>query len=139
LSGTPLKTARTCFGCGAENAGGLHVTPALDDDGRVRSPFTGRTEHRGYSTIVHGGLVAAVCDEMMGFAMVVYRSGQLYVTVSLEVRYHKPVIIDVPMVAEAWCTRRQGRFVHVRARILGPGEVEHATARGRFVQIPEKL
>lgn len=139
MAGSPLRTTKGCFGCGTENPASLGIAPTLDDDGRVRAPFTARKEHRGLSQISHGGIVATVCDEMMGFAMAVYGGRDLYVTTSLELRFLRPVMLGEPMVAEAWCTGRRGRIVFVRARILGQDGQEHATARARFFRLPERL
>ncbi|MBI2893974.1 MAG: PaaI family thioesterase [Deltaproteobacteria bacterium] len=139
MPGSPLKTTKGCFGCGTENPVSLGIAPTLDDDGRVRAPFTARQEHRGLSQIAHGGIVATVCDEMMGFAMSVYGGKDLYVTTSLELRFLKAVRLGAPMIAEAWCTSRRGRVVHVRARVLSPDGQEHATACARFLRLPDRL
>jgi acyl-coenzyme A thioesterase PaaI-like protein len=136
---TPLKTTRGCFGCGTENASGLHIAPTLDDDGRVRAPWSPGPDHRGLSHISHGGVLTAACDEMMGFAMAVLEAGKLYVTTSLTMQFKRPVLLGETMTLEAWCTGRRGKRVFTRCRMLGAGGKEHAMARATFLEIPDHL
>jgi acyl-coenzyme A thioesterase PaaI-like protein len=140
MSSTPLKTAPHCYGCGAENPAGLALAPTLDDDGRVRAQWTPRREHRGLSHITHGGVLTAACDEMMGFALTVLPlHGRLFVTTKLEMRFVRPVPLEMPVTLEAWHAGGRGTQVFTRCRILGPNGKEHAVARATFVEVPEHL
>lgn len=136
---TLLKTTRGCYGCGTENPASLGIAPTLDDDGRVRARWSPRPEHRGLTTISHGGVLTAACDEMMGFAMAVLEAGKLYVTTTLTMQFKRPVLLGAPMTLEAWCTGRRGKRVFTRCRILGADGKEHALARATFLEIPERL
>jgi len=136
---TPLKTTKGCYGCGTENPSGLHIVATLHDDGRVRAAWSPRPEHRGLTTICHGGVLTAACDEMMGFAMAVYEAGKLYVTTHLTMQFKRPVMLGAPMSLEAWCSGRRGTRVFTRCRILGADGKEYAVARATFIEIPEHL
>lgn len=136
---TPLKTTKGCYGCGTENPSGLHIVATLHDDSRVRAAWSSRPEHRGLTTICHGGVLTAACDEMMGFAMAVYEAKKLYVTTHLTMQFKRPVMLGAPMTLEAWASGRRGTRVFTRCRILGADGKEYAVARATFIEIPEHL
>lgn len=59
-----------CFGCGRLNARGLQLEFAFTpENDAVWAPFTPCREHEGFAAIVHGGIVTAVLDEVMGWAL----------------------------------------------------------------------
>ncbi|MGH3085619.1 MAG: PaaI family thioesterase, partial [Gaiellaceae bacterium] len=57
-----------CFACGRLNDSGLH----LDFDvarGRAETSCVPQRRHQGYDGTVHGGIVTALLDETMGWAI----------------------------------------------------------------------
>lgn len=69
--------------------------------------------HEGPSGHVHGGVVAAMFDELLGVAQV--HSGAAGYTVELDVRYLKITPLFVPVVYRAELESREGKVVKVRA------------------------
>jgi len=110
-----------CFGCGRLNAHGLQlqfaVTPERDG---VWAPFRPSRAHEGFAEIVHGGIVTAVLDEVMGWAL--FARGIWAVTATIEVKFRKPVAVDVT-------TRAIGR-IRPRSR-PDPASERRAAARER--------
>jgi hypothetical protein len=51
-------TTKGCFGCGVENEVGLDLRPYHDGDG-FAAEFRPKAHHRGFSKVVHGGIIAA--------------------------------------------------------------------------------
>jgi uncharacterized protein (TIGR00369 family) len=123
-----------CFGCGGANARGMQLTFEQDDAARrIRGKFQIGADYQGGPGFVHGGIVAALLDEVM--AKVSRFAGDHAVTAELKVEYRKPVPVGRDLIVEGWEVRRNGR---VRSR---EGEIRNASgdvlARGqaRFIEI----
>jgi acyl-coenzyme A thioesterase PaaI-like protein len=139
----PLNVRRDhgCFGCGRLNPHGLRLEFFRTDDGQaVWTPFTPALEHEGYAGVVHGGIVSAVLDEVMAWAL--YARGLWAVTGKIEVRFRRPLEVGVS-------TRAVGRLVADRGRVLTTtGELRSlsrqadgqllAEATATFVRVPEE-
>ncbi|RCG16921.1 PaaI family thioesterase [Sphaerisporangium album] len=124
-----------CYACGADAVGGLRVRVVGDGpDGLVANARLG-TSHQGAPGIAHGGIVAAVLDEVISLTLwrVLDRP---CVTRRLEVDFLAPVPIGRDVELRAQCTETQGRKVRARAEALFDGQVR-ARADGLFIEVPE--
>jgi acyl-coenzyme A thioesterase PaaI-like protein len=74
-----------CFGCAPANPAGLGLRFVPDGDGLAADLCLDR-RYESYPGVLHGGIVALVCDEVMG-NLVVLRHGRPAVTTSLRMRY----------------------------------------------------
>ena len=99
-----------CFGCGRANAIGLQLDGFESDGAVVRASFVAREEYRGFDGILHGGIVAAALDEMLGWTAILLE-GTMAVTAKLELRFRNPA----PAGGEY---RLEGRVVERRGRRL---------------------
>lgn len=88
--------------------------------------------YEGIPGCVHGGLVAAVFDQVFGYLQV--KRGERSVTGSLTVRYRRPTPLHVPLRITARIDRVEGRRSYVRAE-LHAGDLVTAEAEGIFVAI----
>jgi len=70
---------------------------------------------------VHGGQVAALLDEVVGFAA--FAAGAPGVTVSLTVRYHRPTPHSAPLEVRARLDRVEGRKRWASGEVVAAGEV----------------
>src|SRR5262245_10084636 len=131
----PLYRARSCFVCGTDNPGGLNVAPLKDGD-KVVARFTPGDVHRGFSKAVHGGITAALLDEVVGVAAGLEAGGKC-ATVELTITYRRPVLVGVEARAEGWASGREGRFVLGEGHILDGGGAVLATCRGKFLPLDE--
>jgi acyl-coenzyme A thioesterase PaaI-like protein len=61
---------------------------------------------QGAPGIVHGGVVAALADQICGAALV--SAGESGLTTVLELRYLKPTPLHQPLIFEAWLERSEG-------------------------------
>jgi acyl-coenzyme A thioesterase PaaI-like protein len=129
----PLRThTATCFGCGPDNAAGLHLGFVRDGD-VVRSTTVLRPEHHGINGIAHGGIVATVLDDVSGSIPPVLR--QRAVTARLDVAFHAPVLVGRELVTEAWLESFEGRKIRIVTRLTDEGRVL-ATGRALFITVP---
>ena len=126
-----------CFGCGRLNAHGLQlqfaVTPERDG---VWAPFRPSRAHEGFAEIVHGGIVTAVLDEVMGWAL--FARGIWAVTATIEVKFREPVVIAVATRAIGRIGRDRGRILQVSGELRRESDdLLLAQATGSFVRVPE--
>jgi uncharacterized protein (TIGR00369 family) len=132
------RRSRGCFGCGSDNAAGLGLEP-FREDGQVFAEFTPAERHRGFSSVVHGGIIATALDEILTNAAS-SALGRLAATSSLEVRFLRPLAVGQTY-------RVRGRYLGLvdgqhaaEGDVTGPNGVTLATARGRFVELtPERV
>ena len=107
--------AHNCFGCGTLNAGGLglalHVEP-----GRSSTELTLDRRFEGWEGIVHGGILCAILDEVMAWALV--GEDNWGVTARMAVEFRRPVRVGAPIRAEGWITRSRRRIVDTAGSIV---------------------
>ena len=127
----PGDAFHRCFGCGPGHPSGLHVRVFKTDDGVV-SPIVVPHAYEGPPGAVHGGIVAAYLDEILGGAAV-RATGKIAVTGELTVRYVRPVPSETPLLGRGRLVADHGRYVDVEGSLeeFGTARVV-ATARGRF-------
>ena len=105
-----------CFVCGLENPAGLCLH--FYDDGKetVWSDFVIAPAHQGFPGVVHGGICAAILDEVGCRSMMIGAPDRFGMTAKMELRYRQPVPQGVPLKAI-------GRLVKDRGRLVthGPG------------------
>lgn len=83
----------------------------------------------------HGGSVAAVLDEAMGYAAWIRDIPVVAAKITIEFRSMLP--LETWVILEAWVERQTGRKVKVRAHILGPDAQPIAESDGLFIALPE--
>jgi acyl-coenzyme A thioesterase PaaI-like protein len=120
-----------CFGCGPDHPSGLRVRCFRAEEGVV-SPVLVPRVYEGPPGAVHGGIVAAYLDEILGGAAL-RATGRPSVTGELTVRYVQPVPAETPLLGRGRLVANHGRYVDVEGSLeeFGAGRVV-ATARGRF-------
>ena len=85
---------------------------------------------------VHGGMVSALMDQLMGFILV--SQGDPCVTQSLTMHYDRPTPSHEDLFFRAWIENDEGRRVHMHGEVRVGDKV---TARGEavFVRLEAKL
>jgi acyl-coenzyme A thioesterase PaaI-like protein len=84
-----------CFICGLENPAGLHLHFYETEPGAIETTYTAPEHFQGYPGVLHGGIVAAILDEVSGRAHMgsdPHASRFMY-TAKLEVKYRRNVPI----------------------------------------------
>jgi len=83
----------------------------------------------------HGGSMAAVLDEVMGFACWV--AGHPVVAATITVNFMKRLPLEQVFVAEAYVTGVEGQKVFASGRLYDPASgVEFSNGTGLFIQQP---
>ncbi|MCD0448484.1 PaaI family thioesterase [Actinocorallia sp. API 0066] len=90
----------------------------VQEDGSVTADFTLGDVYEGPPGYVHGGISAAVFDQLLG--MVAASSGTPGMTATLDLRYRRPTPLNTPLRLEARVARREGRKTWVEGTITTP-------------------
>jgi acyl-coenzyme A thioesterase PaaI-like protein len=92
---TKQPNSRMCLICGLENPVGLHLHIYETEPGTVETNYTAPEHFQGYPGVLHGGIVAAIIDEISGRAHMGSDplNPRLMFTAKLEVKYRKNVPI----------------------------------------------
>jgi acyl-coenzyme A thioesterase PaaI-like protein len=103
--------SRMCFVCGLQNPVGLHLAFYEDHDSnpkQVRAEVVIPAQYQGYPGVAHGGVLAAILDELAGRAVLIDGSADdLMVTLKMELRYRLPTPTETPLTGAGWITRQQ--------------------------------
>ncbi|MCD8206114.1 MAG: PaaI family thioesterase [Clostridia bacterium] len=113
------RNSRMCAVCGLDNEAGLRAPFYTMEDGSVVTLFEYRPEHQSYPGRVHGGLISAMIDEM-GLRGIWAKEGSestYGVTLSLEVKFRKPVPYNVMLMGRGIVTSETAHFFTVHATI----------------------
>lgn len=124
-----------CFGCGRANPIGLHLDGFERSDTKVRARFSPRPDYRGFSDVLHGGIVAAALDEILAWTAVLVE-GVMVMTAKLDLRYRKPARATGEFLVEGELNERRGRRLMLSGRLLD-GDVVVAEATGLFLAIED--
>ena len=128
-------SSKMCFVCGRENPIGLHMHFFTDTDGCVYADYIPRAEHQSYPGVMHGGLITAMLDELIGRTAIA--SNLWCMTVKLEIRFRKPVPIGESLKLKGEITKNDGRLLQGRGEIRLPDGALAVEAVGTFLKIPD--
>ena len=106
---------------GLRNASGLHLQYRLIGDHVVTTWVPGE-DHAGFPGVVHGGLIAAVLDDVMGRCSVLQR--RWVVTGRMETRFREVAPLGAALLVEGWTTR-------FTRRVMQPKSAHDARRRHR--------
>jgi acyl-coenzyme A thioesterase PaaI-like protein len=121
---------------GLRNPHGLRLQYHMEGD-RAVSHWTPGEPHVGFPGVVHGGLLAAALDDVMGrLAALRHR---WVVTGRLEVRFRSAAPVGRPLRIEGWTERVQRRVMHAMGRVLLDDGSVAAEARGTYLPLSSEL
>jgi len=133
--------SRMCFVCGRQNPVGLKLDFYEDPEAReVRAEFVVPAHYQGYPGVVHGGIVAAILDEVSGRAILLHGSDEdLMATMRLVVRYRRPTPTDTPLVAVGRVEQIGGVGARVAGEIRLPDGTVTAECESLLANVPDEF
>lgn len=133
-----LPRYRQCFVCGGDNPKGLGLRPFLEDN-QVGIEFTPQPAHMGFRDVVHGGILAALLDEV-SFWVATLTTRKVCVTAGMSIRYKKPLTVGTPTTTFGRLLEKKGtRRVVVEAHARDAEGTEYALATSTFAVVPGTL
>jgi uncharacterized protein (TIGR00369 family) len=103
-----------CFGCGPLNDEGLRMKFVQGPDGSV-ADFVVSNRYQSWSGMVHGGVMALMLDEAVGWAA--WHAGRPGVTGRLQVSYRRPLKLGEPVRVVGKVDRTRRTLVYASAYI----------------------
>lgn len=129
---TFLPSFEGCLVCGEPyvNSSTLNRRFQVTDDG-VQVNFTADHRQVGYADIVHGGIICALLDETIGWAVAVQRK-QFFVTGELTVRFVRSFPIGLEVTVYGRAVEHKSRYSVAEGEIKDAQGVVYAKASGKF-------
>lgn len=121
-----------CFGCGPDNPAGLALQVYRSGD-EVMADLRFDRKHAGAHGVVHGGVLASACDDLLAFLL--YQLHVPAVTRSLQVEYLAPVPVGEPHRVRGRLSARAGRRLTMTAEGAAADGSVRFTAHAVFVEV----
>lgn len=110
-----------CLVCGKDNPFSLHAQfVEHPEDDEIICYFTPQDVHQSYPDRVHGGISAAIIDEVVGRAVQMKHPEIWGVTISLSLKYRRPVPYGATLECHGRCTKVGRRTFEGEGEILTP-------------------
>ena len=111
------NNSHDCLICGVDNPAGVNAQFYQTENQEVVALFQFKQTHQSYPGRTHGGMISALLDELVGRAIWIYDENQWGVTMTLEVKFRKPVPLDTNL-------KGVGRIISQTSRTFtGTGEI----------------
>ncbi len=120
-----------CFICGQKSRVGLKARFFFDGE-KAFCDITADEEYAGYKDIFHGGIVAALLDEVMIKALL---AEEIFsVTAEFTVRLKKPIYTGDRLRFEGWKTNQRGAVYFTEGMAVNQDGAVVAEATGRYIR-----
>ena len=123
----------TCLGCGPDAERGFHLAVRRDGD-EVATTHVFTRSQSGAPGIAHGGAVATVVDDLLGFLLYIVRKAA--VTRKLEVEYLLPVMTGREYAVRGRVDSVDGRKVWVSCTGTSDDGALAFRGSGLFLEVP---
>jgi uncharacterized protein (TIGR00369 family) len=133
--GISLPRYPACFVCGNENPHGLRILFHLADD-HVFTCFTPKIGQMGYPGITHGGVLASLLDETMGWAPCAARH-QFCVSTEIKIEYLQPVPIGQQIIVEGRVKELKKKLCLAEGIIRDEKGTLYARGEGKYLFMGE--
>jgi len=133
---TKQPNSRHCFICGLENSIGLKLKFYETAPGEVTVDHIVPEEYQGYPGVVHGGVVAAMLDEVAGRTNMGGDPPRFMFTARLDIRYRQNVPTGQPLRIVGRSGKVKKRTATASAKIFGPEGSLLAEAEALLVNVP---
>ena len=131
--------SKHCFVCGRENPYGLKLEFYEIAPGEVFVEYIVPEQFQGYPGVVHGGVVAAMLDEVIGRVHMGGDPPRFMFTARLDVRYRKNVPIGEPLRIVGHAGKSKERTAIATGQIFGPDGDLLAEAEAMLVNVPDGI
>lgn len=123
---------KDCFGCGSENHSGLRMT--FETNGRqIRTKLTVRSQFRGWSKLVHGGVLSTILDETMSWTAIIL-ARRFILTKQMTVQFLRPVYVGASLCGIGSIKEQPGdRKAIIQAELFDDQGRLCASSEGKFV------
>lgn len=134
------KNSRMCYICGMDNPQGFKAPFYNMEDGSVMTKFRYDSVHQSFPMRVHGGLISTMLDELACRAYWVIDETVLGATMSMEVKFRKPVPYDTDIYGRGIVVNDMKKFFTSDVYLLDCESNVLANATVKYIKLPiEKI
>ncbi len=130
------NSSRSCVVCGNDNDLGLKASFYELENNELVAVCNTKDWHQSYPGRVHGGMSAALLDETIGRSISINDDTIWGVTVSLDLRYKKPVPTDCEIKIVGRVTKENRKLFEGSGEIILPNGEVAVTAIGKYMKMP---
>lgn len=129
------SNSRMCIICGMDNPIGLKAQFYNMEDGSVMTKFRYKEEYQSFPQRVHGGLAATMLDEL-GLRALWAKAGEdiFGVTLSMEVKYRKPVPYNQDLIGKGLVEKESSKFVVIKTELYDLKGILLANAVVKYIK-----
>ena len=121
-----------CFACGLDNKQGLQMEFESDGE-KLRSKLVVPNHLRGWSNLVHGGILSTIIDETMSWSAI-HLLKRFILTKNMKVNFLKPVRVGEKLTVSGYIVEHHhDRQVTMKAEIFNEAGEVCANGSGEFV------
>ncbi|MBQ9950542.1 MAG: PaaI family thioesterase [Clostridia bacterium] len=124
-----------CVVCGMQNPLSLGAKFYHVEGGLMVGVITGRDEHQSYPNRMHGGMISAMLDEVIGRAINVIEPEAFGVTTELNVKYKKPVPLNKEIKVVGHITKNTRLVFQAEGFVEDKSGTILATATATYVKM----
>lgn len=131
--------SKECFGCGMKNIYGLKMRFYNTSSTEVISDYTVAEQFQGYPGVVHGGVIAAMLDEITTRAYMGLNTNRFMFTARLNIRYRKNIPVGKPLHLVGKVEKSKSRTATAVGKIFSSEGELLAEAEALLVNVPNEL
>ncbi len=124
-----------CFVCGSENHSGFDTTFYFRNN-QIETDIIPEARHTGYQNVVHGGLLATLLDECMGWSSILSRK-VMCATAEMSIRYKTSAYVGDRLTVCGRLISDKRRIILAKGEIVRDDGTVICTGEGKFVPLPE--
>jgi uncharacterized protein (TIGR00369 family) len=132
-----LPSYDECYVCGQNHPRGLRIRFFAGTDNRVHARFHPDDTQTGYDDVVHGGVVSALLDELIGWS-VSLKHQRMAFTAELTVRFIKPLRTGRSYLATSHISGGKGRLWEAEGSVADENGELFAKGHGKYFLLSEE-
>jgi hypothetical protein len=129
--------SKNCIACGTNNPEGLKMRFFTNGENVCSKVFIPESK-RGWDTIVHGGVISIVMDEIMAWGAI-YTTRKIIFTKTITIEYKRPIFINSEVKVASWVEDISDREAKMKGVIFDCNNVISAESSGIFTLMSGKL
>lgn len=132
-------SASMCYICGRDNVAGLGMSFYDDGHNMVKSVITPADHFQGYPGVLHGGVAAAMLDEVVGRSVMAGDHHHFMMTVNMTVQYRHPVPMGMELTVVGQVIKKKGRIAKAEGKIILADGTVACEAQLTLANMPQAL
>ena len=126
------RNSKNCIICGLDNDVSTKAPFYEMENGTIATIFKYQWKHQSYPQRVHGGLITAMLDELIGRALWIVEPSVYGVTTTINIKFRKPVPYDELIYGVGKLTKNTkmffggiGKIFNSQGEVLAEAEINY--------------